>query len=328
MKAYHWKVAPFCKLSKWGKEMTTAEKSYPLNKRFKNGKLVGMYLFCLRHNWRIPTKCLGLLIGCQIACRVPERLFIPHASGIVVGPNSQIYNDVVLLQQVTLGVAGPYGRSDVKQGDTEPVLKEGVYVGPGAKILGHINVGEWSVIGANAVVTIDVPPYSIVVGHNRILDKKSPELLGPNSGYALAADGRFGHFGRTHDTNNGDQAINRRASKRSEARMPINMNSLNTSSVISGRTQDISFGGMKVKSKITPTPFRMRNEIMFLVSQDHFRFQGQGEIIWTSPMRDTIGIKFTQLEQEARRSLDEFLHFSVHVPTSNHQTPEISWNEH
>ncbi len=165
--------------------MAIARISYPLNKRFRNGKLVGSYLFCLRHNWRIPGKCLGLLLGCQIACRVPERLFIPHAFGIVVGPNSRIYNNVVLLQEVTLGVAGPYGQSHVRQGDTEPVLMEGVYVGPGAKILGHITVGEWSVIGANAVVTINVPPYSIVVGHNRILDKKSTDLLRPDSEYRL-----------------------------------------------------------------------------------------------------------------------------------------------
>jgi serine O-acetyltransferase len=58
----------------------------------------------------------------------------------------------------------------------DPILKEGVYVGPGAKILGHITIGEWSVIGANAVVTSDVPPFSIAVGNNRILEKKTTEI--------------------------------------------------------------------------------------------------------------------------------------------------------
>ena len=37
-------------------------------------------------------------------------------------------------------------------------------------------IGEWSVIGANAVITMDLPPYSIAVGYNRILEKKSSEL--------------------------------------------------------------------------------------------------------------------------------------------------------
>ena len=56
---------------------------------------------------------------------------------------------------------------------------------------------------------------------------------------------------------------------------------------------------------------------MLLVSQDYLKFQGQGEILWTSPTGGTVGIKFTQLEEEARRSLDEFLCLFVNVPTSN-----------
>jgi serine O-acetyltransferase len=87
-----------------------------------------------------------------------------------------IGNDVVLLQQVTLGVVGPYYHSEIDPTKVDPILKDGVYVSPGAKILGHITIGEWSVIGANAVVTTDVPPYSIVVGYNRILERKSSEL--------------------------------------------------------------------------------------------------------------------------------------------------------
>ena len=60
--------------------------------------------------------------------------------------------------------------------DGDPILKEGVYVGPGAKILGRITIGEWSIIGANAVVTESVPAYSVVVGHNKVLRMKSTEL--------------------------------------------------------------------------------------------------------------------------------------------------------
>jgi len=117
-------------------------------------------------------------------------------------------------------------------------------------------------------------------------------------------------------TYSGGQPVNRRASTRRDVRVPINVNPPNTSSVISGRTQDISIGGMKVRAEITP-PFQIRDEVIFLVSQPYFKFQGQGEILWTSPKGGTVGIKFTRLDEEARRSLDEFLSLFVHVPTSN-----------
>jgi hypothetical protein len=117
-------------------------------------------------------------------------------------------------------------------------------------------------------------------------------------------------------TYSGGQPVNRRASTRRDVRVPINVNPPNTSSVISGRTQDISIGGMKVRTEITP-PFQIRDEVIFLVSQPYFKFQGQGEILWTSPKGGTVGIKFTRLDEEARKSLDEFLSLFVHVPTSN-----------
>jgi serine O-acetyltransferase len=101
-------------------------------------------------------------------------LFIPHPNGIVTGGEVQLENDVVLLQQVTLGCRSAYAGNSKNDGD--PTLKEGVYVGPGAKILGRITVGEWSIVGANAVITENVPAYSIVVGHNKLLPTTTKEL--------------------------------------------------------------------------------------------------------------------------------------------------------
>jgi serine acetyltransferase len=150
--------------------------SYPKNPYIKNGRVVDWYLSCLRRKWRIPGKLIGLLLGCEIGCQVPERIFMPHPNGIVVDTHTVLSNDVVLLQQVTLGVAHPYYDRNVDERLVDPILKEGVYVGPGAKVLGHITIGEWSVIGANAVITRDVPPNSIAVGNNRILDKKAAEI--------------------------------------------------------------------------------------------------------------------------------------------------------
>jgi len=71
--------------------------------------------------------------------------------------------NVVLMQQVTLGGKNPHLGS-AGCDDQFPILEEGVYIGTGAKILGNVTVGAWSIVAANAVVTKDVPPYSIVGG--------------------------------------------------------------------------------------------------------------------------------------------------------------------
>jgi serine acetyltransferase len=155
--------------------MVTPVISYPKNRYVYNSKLGALYLSCLRKQWRIPGKILGTLLNCDIFCKIPDRLFIPHPYGIVAGGQTVLSNDVVLLQQATLGCLGPYDSE--LEGDGYPVLMEGVYVGPGARILGHVIVGEWAVIGANAVVTVNVPPYSVVVGHNKVLEQKSSELF-------------------------------------------------------------------------------------------------------------------------------------------------------
>lgn len=102
---------------------------------------------------------------------------MPHPIGIVVDTCCKLGNDVVLLQQVTLGGINPYHKPErVDPSKVDPTLEEGVFVGAGAKILGNVRIGAWSIIGANAVITVDVPPYSIAVGHNKILKKKTTEL--------------------------------------------------------------------------------------------------------------------------------------------------------
>jgi serine O-acetyltransferase len=150
--------------------------SYPKNHYISNGRIAQIYLYYLQRKWRVPAKLLGFVLNCAISCDVPKNLFMPHPFGIIVDTHSKIGNNAVLCQQVTLGVVNPYFHSEVDPMKVDPMIGEGVYVGPGAKILGHITIGEWSVIGANAVITIDVPPHSIAVGYNKILGKKTTEL--------------------------------------------------------------------------------------------------------------------------------------------------------
>jgi serine O-acetyltransferase len=109
------------------------------------------------------------LLGCDICVALPETLFLPHPFGIVIHGDSRIGIDVVIGHQVTLG-----GR-DLTSG--APCLEDGVYVGAGAKILGAVRVGRGATVGANAVVTKDVPAGTTVVGANRLLPKRSAYAL-------------------------------------------------------------------------------------------------------------------------------------------------------
>ena len=87
--------------------------------------------------------------------------------GVVIGETAEIGNDVMFYHGVTLG-----GRS-MSKGKRHPTIEDGVLVGAGAKILGNITVGKNAIIGANAVVTKDVKPDTVVVGAEQRVLKKS-----------------------------------------------------------------------------------------------------------------------------------------------------------
>lgn len=87
-----------------------------------------------------------------------RRLFIDHASGVVIGETAMVGNDVTLYQGVTLGGTGK------DKGKRHPTLCDNVFVGNNANILGNITIGANSRVGAGSVVLADVPPDSTVVG--------------------------------------------------------------------------------------------------------------------------------------------------------------------
>jgi len=92
--------------------------------------------------------------------KIGERFFLDHGFS-VIGETAQIGDDVTIYQCVTLGGTNP---TDGVAGKRHPTLSNGVVVGSGAQVLGPITVGEGARIGANAVVTRDVAPGSIMVG--------------------------------------------------------------------------------------------------------------------------------------------------------------------
>jgi serine O-acetyltransferase len=120
-----------------------------------------LLFFCRRH---IPllSRLVRIIYNSDIYCRLPHDVQMPHPYGVVIHAQSVIGNRVTIMQQVTIG--------DVEQGESvAPVIGDDVYIGAGARVMGDVRVGDGATIGANAVVTRDIPPGATVVGANRIL---------------------------------------------------------------------------------------------------------------------------------------------------------------
>ncbi len=100
------------------------------------------------------------LTGIEIhpGARIGRRFFIDHGMGVVIGETSEIGDDVLIYQGVTLGGTGK------EAGKRHPTLGNSVVIGTGAKVLGNITLGDYVKVGAGSVVTRSVPAHSTVVG--------------------------------------------------------------------------------------------------------------------------------------------------------------------
>ena len=109
---------------------------------------------------RLVSQAARAATGIEIhpGAQIGRRFFIDHGMGVVIGETAEIGDDVMLYHGVTLG-----GRSLAKV-KRHPTLHDGVVVGAGAKILGPVEIGQGSSVGANAVVVKDTPPDSIATG--------------------------------------------------------------------------------------------------------------------------------------------------------------------
>jgi len=92
------------------------------------------------------------------AARIGRGIFIDHATGIVIGETAMVEDDVSMLHGVTLGGTGK------ETGDRHPKVRRGVLLSVGAKVLGNIEVGEYSRVGAGSVVLKEVPAHCTVAG--------------------------------------------------------------------------------------------------------------------------------------------------------------------
>ena len=117
---------------------------------------------------RIISQISRFFTGIEIhpKAKIGKNLFIDHGMGVVIGETSEISDNVTIYHNVTLGGTSPsINTNEQRNSKRHPTLEENVVVGSGAQILGPIVIGKNSLIGANAVVTKDVPEKSIMAGN-------------------------------------------------------------------------------------------------------------------------------------------------------------------
>ncbi len=109
---------------------------------------------------RLISEFNRFLTGIEIhpGATIGRRLFIDHGMGIVMGETTEIGDDVLIYQGVTLG-----GTSTRKE-KRHPTIEDHVVIGTGAAVIGPVRIGEGSRIGAGAVVVSNAPPHSTLVG--------------------------------------------------------------------------------------------------------------------------------------------------------------------
>ena len=116
---------------------------------------------------RIISQFSRFLTGIEIhpKAKIGKNLFIDHGMGVVIGETSEIGDNVTIYHMVTLGGISPSINSDNQRHvKRHPTLMNNVVVGSGAQVLGPVVIGKNAKIGANAVVTKDVPENAVMVG--------------------------------------------------------------------------------------------------------------------------------------------------------------------
>ena len=116
---------------------------------------------------RIISQFSRFMTGIEIhpKAKIGKNLFIDHGMGVVIGETSDIGDNVTIYHMATLGGISPsINSNDQREIKRHPTLQDNVVVGSGAQVLGPITIGKNAKIGANAVVTRDVPENGVMVG--------------------------------------------------------------------------------------------------------------------------------------------------------------------
>ena len=116
---------------------------------------------------RIISQFSRFMTGIEIhpKAKIGKNLFIDHGMGVVIGETSEIGDNVTIYHMVTLGGIAPSINSDNQRNvKRHPTIENEVVIGSGAQVLGPVTVGCCAKIGANAVITKDVPEKAVMVG--------------------------------------------------------------------------------------------------------------------------------------------------------------------
>jgi serine O-acetyltransferase len=117
-----------------------------------------------QHDLKLPGRLVSeagrWLTGIEIhpGATIGRRLFIDHGMGVVIGETTEIGDDVLIYQGVTLG------GTSLKKEKRHPTIEDNVMISAGAAVIGPVTIGRGSRIGAGAVVVSSAPPSSTVVG--------------------------------------------------------------------------------------------------------------------------------------------------------------------
>ena len=116
---------------------------------------------------RIISQFSRFLTGIEIhpKAKIGKNLFIDHGMGVVIGETSDIGDNVTIYHMATLGgIAPSINSNDQRNIKRHPTIEDEVVIGSGAQVLGPVTVGRCAKIGANAVITKDVPEKAVMVG--------------------------------------------------------------------------------------------------------------------------------------------------------------------
>ena len=115
---------------------------------------------------RIISQFSRFLTGIEIhpGAKIGKNLFIDHGMGVVIGETSEIGDNVTIYHMATLGgIAPSINSNDQRNIKRHPTIEDDVVIGSGAQVLGPVTVGRCAKIGANAVITKDVPEKAVMV---------------------------------------------------------------------------------------------------------------------------------------------------------------------
>ena len=116
---------------------------------------------------RVISQITRFFTGIEIhpGAKIGRNLFIDHGMGVVIGETSEIKDNVTIYHMVTLGGISPSTNSDDRRdAKRHPTLEDNVVIGSGAQVLGPVTIGKNAKVGANAVVTKDVPENAVMIG--------------------------------------------------------------------------------------------------------------------------------------------------------------------